>query len=97
MALGEAIVEDRERAVALLIWAGANPHERVPELRWSRPDDQEDEEDHISAVALAILYGRGKLLRMLKPRAVARRFREPLVIRLRHRLNRISRKGSAPA
>lgn len=67
IALGEAIGADREKAVALLLWAGADPHLKAPSL----PCDVECEDekpDYVkSAVEWAVCYGRGKLLSQLKP------------------------------
>ncbi|HQP85565.1 MAG TPA: hypothetical protein PLL76_04845 [Thermoanaerobaculia bacterium] len=37
IALGEAVWHDREGPVSLLIWAGADPHMRVPSLMFPRP------------------------------------------------------------
>jgi hypothetical protein len=67
MALGDAVEEDRERAVALLLWAGADPHARVPNLRWWREGEEDDPESDESAVAVAIRRGKGKYLARLKP------------------------------
>ena len=66
LALGEAVSEKRERAVALLVWAGADPHGRVPSLRYSRDDDDPDE-DRSSAIELAVMFGHGNLLKYLSP------------------------------
>ena len=66
LALGEAVSEEREKAVALLAWAGADPHRRVPSLRYSRDDDDPDE-DRSSAVELAVMFGHGTLLKYLRP------------------------------
>ena len=66
LALGEAISEERERATALLVWAGADPHRRVPSLRYSSGDDESDE-DRSSAIELAVAFGHGNLLKYLKP------------------------------
>ena len=67
MALSDAIDEDRERAVALLLWAGADPHLRVPNLRWWREAQDDDPESDESAVAVAIRAGKGKYIARLKP------------------------------
>ena len=67
MALGEAIVEDREKAVHLLLWAGADPHQRVPDLKWYREADENDEEAHTSAVEWAVTFGKGRVLPLMKP------------------------------
>ena len=68
IALGRAVDEPRERAVALLMWAGADSHRRVPDLRWWKPGQEEEaEEDQSSPIASALLYGHGHLLPLLKP------------------------------
>jgi hypothetical protein len=67
MALGEAVTEDRERAVALLMWAGANSHMPVPSLLWYRPSDEDDPETHTSPMMWAVMWGKGRFLPMLKP------------------------------
>lgn len=64
IALADSIINDRERAIALLLWAGANPHARVPSLQYN---DEDYPEDHTSAIECAITYGKGKLLSKLKP------------------------------
>lgn len=64
IALADAITEDRDRATALLLWAGANPHLRVPSLKYN---DERYPEDHNSAIEYALAYGKGKLLARLKP------------------------------
>lgn len=66
IALHLAIAENRERAVALLMWAGADAHRKAPDIRWSY-EEQEDEQS--TAVTLAVMYGRGQMLPMLKPEA----------------------------
>lgn len=64
MALGKAVIEDRERAVALLLWAGADPHRPYADLR----DGGEDEPElQSTAIELAVAWGRGRLLPLLKP------------------------------
>ena len=66
LALNAAVWEKREKAVALLVWAGADPHRRVSDLRYSRGDDDPDE-DRSSAIELAVVFGHGNLLRYLSP------------------------------
>lgn len=65
LALGEAVREDREKAVALLVWAGADPHHRVPDLRYSWDDDPDA--DRSSAIELAVMFGHGRFLKYLSP------------------------------
>jgi hypothetical protein len=69
LALGEAVWENREKAVALLVWAGADPHLRVPSLRYPQDEDEdkEDDEGRSSAIEHAVMFGRGKLVKYLKP------------------------------
>lgn len=67
MALCDAVDEDRERAVALLLWAGADPHTRVPNLRWWKEGQEDDPESDESAVMTTIRSGKGKYLARLKP------------------------------
>jgi hypothetical protein len=66
LALCEAVGERREKAVALLAWAGADPHRRVPSLRYSSADDDPDD-DRNSAIELAVMFGQGKFLKYLSP------------------------------
>jgi hypothetical protein len=66
LALGEAVWEDREKAVALLVWAGADSHRRVPSLRYSS-EDEDDDGDRSSAIELAVMFGHGDLLKYLSP------------------------------
>jgi hypothetical protein len=65
MALAEAVIEQREKAVHLLLWAGADAHLSAPYLRWARGTDASDCDD--SAIGAAILFGRGSFLKILKP------------------------------
>ncbi|MBK5260656.1 MAG: hypothetical protein JJE51_13790 [Thermoanaerobaculia bacterium] len=67
IALLEAVVENRERAAALLMWAGADPRKPVPDLRYSREDDLEEEDTWSTAMVHALMYGHGHLLKILKP------------------------------
>jgi len=67
MALGDAVMEDREKAVQLLLWAGADPHRKVPSLRFTSPADEDEPENQVSAVEWAVTGGKGSLLRRLKP------------------------------
>lgn len=67
IALVHAVAENRERAVALLMWAGADSHRRAPDFRWL-PDDDEDDSTQSSAISTAVIYGYGHLLPTLKPK-----------------------------
>lgn len=67
IALCDAVHEDKERAVALLLWAGADPHLPVPQLRWFKHGEPEDPDCDESAVAVAIRCGHGKYLAKLRP------------------------------
>lgn len=72
--LSHAVVEKRERAVALLLWAGADAHRRAPDLRWDREEDSDEEGS--SAIDMAVLYGQGHLLPTLKPDPARDNFEE---------------------
>jgi len=67
LALGDAVFETAEKAALLLLWAGADPHRKVPSLRWGSGIDGDPEEEHESAVEVAVQLGHGNLLRHLKP------------------------------
>ena len=67
LALGDAVFENREKAVCLLLWAGADPHRQVPSLRWGSGVEDDPNEDRQSAIECAVDTGYGKLLRHLKP------------------------------
>lgn len=68
MALSEAISEDKERAVSLALWAGADPHLKVPSLKCPQPEEQhEDEDEFVSAIERAVSDGKGKYLAKLGP------------------------------
>jgi hypothetical protein len=66
MALGEALIEDREKAALLLLWAGADPHLKVPGLHDSS-EDAEDPEFQVSGVEWCVTFERGRLLPRMKP------------------------------
>jgi hypothetical protein len=55
--------EGHEKGVMLCLWAGADPHAAVPDLRW----DSGDAEDCYSAVYAACSGGHAALLERLKP------------------------------
>ncbi|MGA8809526.1 MAG: hypothetical protein WB973_16775 [Thermoanaerobaculia bacterium] len=65
LGLVEAASHGRERAVALLMWAGAEAHLRVQDLEWKGPPL--DDKDLASAVETALICGYGKLIPLLKP------------------------------
>jgi hypothetical protein len=73
VALGIAIRKGNERTVALLLWAGADPHQPAPYVdpeshRRHGRDEAEDEDDECSsALSDAVICGQGKLLARLKP------------------------------
>lgn len=74
VALGIAVRKGGERTVALLLWAGADPHVSAPYVdpdafRRRRSDDADDDEDEESgsAIADAVIWGQGKLLARLRP------------------------------
>jgi ankyrin repeat protein len=68
MALGEHVHRGREKGVLLCLWSGANPHVRVPPVRYLAYGlGEEDEDEGSSAVYEACAAGRPELLRRLKP------------------------------
>lgn len=67
MALVQATWDAREKAVSLLRWAGADPHVKVPLLKWRDPETPDEEEDLYSAVEVAVGHGDGHLLRAMPP------------------------------
>ncbi len=67
LALEVAVSEDREKAVSLLLWAGADPHRSVPSLRWGSGIEDDHDDDRQPAVECAAHAGHGHLLRHLKP------------------------------
>jgi len=66
IALLHAVDNKREKAVHLLLWAGADPRARVPMLQWMSQTD-EDDDDLYSAIEHATSFGRSALLPVLKP------------------------------
>ena len=66
IALAHHAWEGNEKGVMLCLWAGADPHAAVPDLRWGL-GDQEDEEDRYSAVYAACTGGHVAILERLKP------------------------------
>ncbi len=76
LALVDAVGDNREKAVSLLMWAGADPHRAVPNLGWGSDDEDDPEEDRQSAVECAVEMGHGKLLRALKADPEKDRFPE---------------------
>lgn len=70
LALVQVIWNRKERAAHLLVWAGADPHRKVPLLEWKQPADEEhgdEEEDVYSAVEMAVERGQGRLMKLLAP------------------------------
>jgi ankyrin repeat protein len=66
IALAHHAWEGNEKGVLLCLWAGANPHAAVPDLRWGL-GDHEDEADRYSAVDAACSRGHIAILERLKP------------------------------
>jgi hypothetical protein len=66
VALREAVVENREKPVHLLLWAGAEPHRRVPSARdLGQPDAWQG--DMVSSSAeMAIVCGRHQVFDLLR-------------------------------
>jgi len=72
IALGIAVRKGSERTIALLLWAGADPHVPAPYVdpdfsRRRRNDEEEEDEESGSAISDAVIWGQGKLLARLKP------------------------------
>jgi hypothetical protein len=68
LALVQVVWDRKERAAHLLVWAGADPHRRVPILEWKRRgSDDDNEDDTYTAVEMAVDRAQGKLLKILRP------------------------------
>src|SRR5262249_19933814 len=68
LALVQVVWNRKERAAHLLVWAGADPHQRVPILEWkSGGSGDDDQDDTYTAVEMAVDRGQGKLLKVLRP------------------------------
>lgn len=68
LALVQVIWNRKERATHLLVWAGADTHQRVPILEWkTRGSEDDTEDDTYTAVEMAVDRGQGKLLKILRP------------------------------
>lgn len=71
LAVGEAVMEGRERVMHMLLWAGADPRARVPILQYWEQFDEVDDDDPgewDNAIERAATYC-GKFLPALKPKA----------------------------
>jgi hypothetical protein len=66
IALLEAVIEDKERAMCLLLWAGADPHRHVPTVRDLGEPDAWSQESTRSSAEAGISFGRQKLLKHLR-------------------------------
>ena len=66
VALLEAVIEDKERATCLLLWAGADPHRKVPMLRDLGEPDAWSPESTQSSAEIGISWGRQRLLKHLR-------------------------------
>ncbi len=66
VALVEAVMEDKERPVHLLVWAGADPHRRVPTSRELGRPNAWDEDNVFSSAEAAITFGRYGLFDVLR-------------------------------
>ncbi len=67
LALVQVVWNRKARAAHLLVWAGADPHQRVPLLEWKSPGTSDEDDDTHTAVEVAVSQGQGKLLKILKP------------------------------
>jgi hypothetical protein len=59
--------EGNEKGVMLCLWAGANPHSPVPDLRWDLGDHEDEDDDRYSAVHAACSGGHAAILERLRP------------------------------
>jgi hypothetical protein len=66
VALLEAVTEDEELPVRLLLWAGANPHRKVPMARELGRPEAWDEYAVFSGATAAITFGRHRLFDLLR-------------------------------
>jgi hypothetical protein len=66
VALLEAVIEDKERSVCLLLWAGADPHRQAPMLRDVGEPDAWSPEGTRSSAEAGISFGRHRLLKLLR-------------------------------
>lgn len=65
VALLEAVIEERELPARLLLWAGADPHRKVPMVRELWRPEAWDNEDLFSSAEAAITFGRHQLFDLL--------------------------------
>jgi hypothetical protein len=70
VALLEAVVEDRELPVRLLLWAGADPHRKVPMARDLGQPDAWAEGAFWSSAEAAITFGRHQLFDLMRIEAM---------------------------
>jgi hypothetical protein len=66
VALLQAVTDDEELPVRLLLWAGADPHRKVPMIRELGRPDAWDDCAVFSAATAAITFGRPQLLNLLR-------------------------------
>ncbi len=66
VALVEAVMDDRELSVRLLLWAGADPHRRVPSASDLGRADAWDPDLVSSSAETAIVFGRHELFDLLR-------------------------------
>jgi hypothetical protein len=60
--------EGNEKGVMLCLWAGADPHAPVPDLRWPAEDEEDDDEPSgLTAVWCACFHGNADVLERLRP------------------------------
>lgn len=67
LALVDAVEDNREKAVSLLMWAGADPHRSVPSLKYGSGVEDDPDDDRETAIEAVVHMGYGELLRHLKP------------------------------
>lgn len=66
VALVEAVIEEKLLPVRLLLWAGADPHRKVPMVRDLGDPDAWNQEGLMSGAEAAILFGRHEMLGHLR-------------------------------
>ena len=67
----EAVSEDKELPARLLLWAGANPHRKVPMVRELGRANAWDESAVFSSASAAITFGRHQLFDLLRIAAMS--------------------------
>ena len=66
VALLEAVIEERELPARLLLWAGADPHRKVPMARELGPLDAWEDDGLFSSAEAAISFGRHEMFDLMR-------------------------------